>query len=137
MITRKDWDQAGGEEIFRLHGIFREGSPDLNQVLDHPRIALVGENGAGKTTITKLIARLYDPTEGSITLDGVDLQMISLALTAVVLSSVPVQVSGLEPADEVRATTDGLGATLEQMKIVEEMRRTLREFKDLKLRGPH
>jgi len=38
------------------------------------RIALVGENGAGKTTITKLIARLYDPTEGTITLDGVDLR---------------------------------------------------------------
>jgi ATP-binding cassette subfamily B protein len=38
------------------------------------RIALVGENGAGKTTITKLIARLYDPTEGRITLDGVDLR---------------------------------------------------------------
>jgi ATP-binding cassette, subfamily B, bacterial len=34
------------------------------------RVALVGENGAGKTTITKLIARLYDPTEGRITLDG-------------------------------------------------------------------
>lgn len=38
------------------------------------RVALVGENGAGKTTITKLIARLYDPTEGRIMLDGVDLR---------------------------------------------------------------
>ena len=38
------------------------------------RIALVGENGAGKTTITKLLARLYDPSEGRITLDGVDLR---------------------------------------------------------------
>jgi ATP-binding cassette subfamily B protein len=37
-------------------------------------VALVGENGAGKTTITKLLARLYDPTEGCITLDGVDLR---------------------------------------------------------------
>ena len=43
------------------------------------RIALVGENGAGKTTITKLIARLYDPTEGRITLDGVDLRDYDLA----------------------------------------------------------
>ncbi|HEU4747694.1 MAG TPA: ABC transporter ATP-binding protein [Gemmatimonadaceae bacterium] len=43
------------------------------------RIALVGENGAGKTTITKLIARLYDPTEGRITLDGVDLREYDLA----------------------------------------------------------
>lgn len=37
-------------------------------------IALVGENGAGKTTITKLLCRLYDPTSGAITLDGTDLR---------------------------------------------------------------
>jgi ATP-binding cassette subfamily B protein len=41
-------------------------------------VALVGENGAGKTTITKLLARLYDPTEGRITLDGVDLKEYDL-----------------------------------------------------------
>ena len=38
------------------------------------RIALVGENGAGKTTIVKLLARLYDPSEGRISLDGRDLR---------------------------------------------------------------
>ncbi len=43
------------------------------------RIALVGENGAGKTTITKLLARLYEPTEGRILLDGVDLREYDLA----------------------------------------------------------
>jgi ATP-binding cassette, subfamily B, bacterial len=37
-------------------------------------LALVGENGAGKTTIVKLLARLYDPVEGRITLDGHDLR---------------------------------------------------------------
>lgn len=37
-------------------------------------LALVGENGAGKTTIVKLLARLYDPSEGRITIDGVDLK---------------------------------------------------------------
>src|SRR5256885_7090833 len=42
------------------------------------RVALVGENGAGKTTITKLLARLYDPTEGRITLDGRDLREYDL-----------------------------------------------------------
>src|SRR5215217_3992087 len=43
------------------------------------RIALVGENGAGKTTITKLLARLYDVSEGRILLDGVDLRDYDLA----------------------------------------------------------
>ncbi len=43
------------------------------------RLALVGENGAGKTTITKLIARLYDPTEGRVLLDGRNLKEYDLA----------------------------------------------------------
>jgi ATP-binding cassette, subfamily B, bacterial len=42
------------------------------------RIALVGENGQGKTTIVKLLTRLYDPTEGQILLDGVDLREYNL-----------------------------------------------------------
>jgi len=41
-------------------------------------IALVGENGQGKTTLVKLLARLYDPTGGVILLDGVDLREYSV-----------------------------------------------------------
>src|SRR6185436_8122828 len=37
-------------------------------------LALVGENGAGKTTIVKLLTRLYDPDEGRILIDGIDLR---------------------------------------------------------------
>ena len=42
------------------------------------RVALVGENGQGKTTIVKLLTRLYDPTGGQILLDGVDLREYDL-----------------------------------------------------------
>src|SRR6202163_2486782 len=42
------------------------------------RVALIGENGEGKTTLVKLMTRLYDPTEGQVLLDGVDLREYNL-----------------------------------------------------------
>ncbi|MGH9254311.1 MAG: ABC transporter ATP-binding protein [Vicinamibacterales bacterium] len=42
-------------------------------------VALVGENGAGKTTALKLVARFYDPESGGVELDGVDLRRMSQA----------------------------------------------------------
>jgi ATP-binding cassette subfamily B protein len=41
--------------------------------------ALVGPSGSGKTTITYLLPRLYDPTQGRITIDGLDLRQVTLA----------------------------------------------------------
>jgi ATP-binding cassette subfamily B protein len=60
---------------FRYPGSSRMVLNGLNFHL-HPgeRVALIGENGEGKTTIVKLITRLYDPTEGQVLLDGVDLK---------------------------------------------------------------
>ena len=64
---------------------FRYGNgPDvLCQVSFHARagevVALVGPSGAGKSTLVDLVARFYDPTEGRILLDGVDLRDYDLA----------------------------------------------------------
>lgn len=53
---------------------------DLNfSIRTGQRIALVGINGSGKTTIVKLLTRLYDPSAGEILLDGTDLREFALS----------------------------------------------------------
>lgn len=73
---------ASGHLVFdEVEFEYVEGRPTLHRLnLDIPagqRLALVGETGAGKSTIAKLIARFYDVTHGQLTLDGVDLRDLS------------------------------------------------------------
>ena len=64
---------------FRYPGSPRLILNRLNFVLrPGERVALIGENGEGKTTIVKLLTRLYDPVEGQILLDGIDLREYDL-----------------------------------------------------------
>jgi ATP-binding cassette subfamily B protein len=60
---------------------YRTGPEVLHGIdLDVPAgttVALVGHTGAGKSTIAKLLARFYDPQEGAITIDGVDLREVT------------------------------------------------------------
>jgi ABC-type multidrug transport system fused ATPase/permease subunit len=68
------------------HVSFRYGSDDdgawalrdVNLVIPAGQtVALVGETGAGKSTFAKLVARFYDPTEGSVLVDGHDLRTVT------------------------------------------------------------
>ncbi len=63
-----------------VHFSYGTGAEVLHGIdLDVPvgtTVALVGHTGAGKSTIAKLIARFYDPTAGTITIDGIDLRSV-------------------------------------------------------------
>ncbi len=59
--------QPEGEVLHRLS--FEVGGGQM--------VAIVGPSGAGKTTLTALMSRLYDPTEGVVELNGVDLRQVS------------------------------------------------------------
>jgi ATP-binding cassette subfamily B protein len=68
-----------GENEFEMELLQEHALNQLSFEIDPGQlVALVGHSGAGKTTITYLLPRLYDPTEGCITLDGIDLRDISL-----------------------------------------------------------
>ena len=83
-------DRPGARELPRIGGHVRfenvrfaygAGPEVLHGIdLDVPAgttVALVGHTGAGKSTIAKLLARFYDPVDGRITIDGIDLREVS------------------------------------------------------------
>lgn len=60
---------------FRYPGNDRASLRNINiEIEPYQKVALVGYNGAGKTTLTNLLLRLYDVTEGKITVDGIDIK---------------------------------------------------------------
>jgi ABC-type multidrug transport system fused ATPase/permease subunit len=90
----RDLDQAAGHVAFEdVRFAYGRGPEVLHGLdLDVPAgttVALVGHTGAGKSTIAKLLARFYDPTEGQITIDDVDLRNVSQASLRRQLGIVP------------------------------------------------
>ena len=84
-------DRPGAEVLAPVRGeivldkvgfSYGQGSGVLHDVSLHvspgETIALVGETGAGKTTVARLIARLYDPTQGTVRIDGHDLRDVTV-----------------------------------------------------------
>ena len=73
-----DLPHRGDIEVEGVAFAYAGGAPVLRDVdLSIPsgcRLALVGPTGAGKSTLAKLVARLYDPTEGQVRFGGVDLR---------------------------------------------------------------
>lgn len=80
-------------------------------------VALVGASGAGKTTFVQLIPRLYDPTEGQVLFDGVDLRQVrkaDLRAKIAVVPQMPALFAG-SIADNIRLGKPG--ATDEEVRI--------------------
>ena len=64
---------------FRYEGADRDALRGVDLNIAHGEfIAIVGPNGCGKTTLASLLVRLFDPTEGSVRIDGFDLEGVSL-----------------------------------------------------------
>jgi ATP-binding cassette, subfamily B, bacterial len=80
------YPRADDVSLASLEGIARVESREHTQVLDDvtfvadsgQMIALVGPSGAGKTTVTHLVARLYDPTAGVVRVGGLDVRDVTL-----------------------------------------------------------
>jgi ABC-type multidrug transport system fused ATPase/permease subunit len=95
-------DEPGAGELPPVKGHVRfdhvrfgyGGGPDVLHDLDldvpaGTTVALVGHTGAGKSTIAKLLARFYDPRDGRITIDGIDLRQVTQASLRHQLGIVP------------------------------------------------
>jgi len=72
----------GEVELSGVHFSYQEGQPVLRgfdlHIAPGEKVALVGPSGSGKSTVAMMLARFYDPEQGSVRLDGWDLRELSL-----------------------------------------------------------
>jgi ATP-binding cassette, subfamily B, bacterial len=134
--TPTDLPEGDGEapagRTLELHGVgFRYDGAE-SAVLDGvslairpgETLALVGPTGAGKTTLAKLAARFYDPTEGAVTYGGVDLRELSFTglRRRIVMVTQEGHLSDLSVRDNIRiarpaATDDEVAGAVERIGV--------------------
>jgi ATP-binding cassette subfamily B protein len=79
LVTSSNGKDGESDETIPTITTRRWALKDVNFEIEPGQlVALVGPSGAGKTTITYLLPRLYDPTQGRIMLDGQDLRQVAL-----------------------------------------------------------
>ncbi len=110
-IARMEFDHVWFE--------YDQGRPVIKDfTLDVPggaMVALVGPSGAGKTTMTDLIARFYDPTSGAIRVNGIDLRKMKLASYRRLLAVVQQEVFLFDGSVHQNIAYGKRGATREQV----------------------
>jgi ATP-binding cassette subfamily B protein len=83
----------GRIEFKDVRFVYKEGRTVLNdfslKITPHEKVAFVGSSGAGKSTVTKLLFRLYDVSEGAILVDGQDISRVTQASLRDAISLVP------------------------------------------------
>lgn len=103
-FLKKDYCAVAGQKKKTFPCFFQEirfeavsfSYPDGRQALSNvsfsikkgEKLAIVGQNGTGKTTIVKLLLRFYDPSEGRILIDGINLKELDIAVWRSLISAV-------------------------------------------------